>query len=180
MTEHEDVEVGRCIWTHLNLDCTKSYETNELLHQNWKKNVAKGEIGYKNDIDAEADLDEAVLDSSITLHAIKNPVSQIRVRMRILRHRAKTEYKKSLEHRREIRELKMTSALQTNFDRTSLNDCTWSFAHNLETRYTVTDFSTGPLPHFTVHQPWRGMLDNIHHEYRHLMLTHYLYECVNW
>ncbi|CBY42922.1 unnamed protein product, partial [Oikopleura dioica] len=122
MTEHEDVEVGRCIWTHLNLDCTKSYETNALLHQNWKKNVAKGEIGYKNDIDAEADLDEAVLHSSITLHAIKNPVSQIRVRMRILRYRAKTIYNKSLELRKQIRDMKMSSQLQSNFDRTSLND----------------------------------------------------------
>ena len=31
MTEHEDVEVGRCIWTHLDIDCTKSYETNAIL-----------------------------------------------------------------------------------------------------------------------------------------------------
>ncbi|CAG5110607.1 Oidioi.mRNA.OKI2018_I69.chr2.g4991.t1.cds [Oikopleura dioica] len=178
MTEHEDVEVGRCIWTHLNIDCTKSYETNELLHQNWKSHVAAGEIGYKNDIDAELDLDEKVLHSSITLHAIKNPVSQIRVRMRILRHRAKQLYGRTQSIREHMRDLG-SIRIKSNFERKSLDGCIWSFIHNLETRWTVTDFTLGPIPHFQVHKPWLGMLNNIHEEYKHMLLSHQLYQCIN-
>ena len=47
LTDHEDIELCRCIWEKLNVDCTKSWEMNEILHNNWKKHVEPGEIGYR-------------------------------------------------------------------------------------------------------------------------------------
>jgi chondroitin sulfate synthase len=144
MTEHEDVEVGRCIWTHLDIDCTKSYETNAILHQNWKKHVTPGEIGYKNDIDAKNDLDDKILKSAITLHAVKNPVSQLSVRMRILQHRAEVMFNQTLNHEK---------TMPGRFDRGRLNECMWEFIKNIDTKYTTSQFTLDPIPQLKLAQP---------------------------
>ncbi|CBY08158.1 unnamed protein product [Oikopleura dioica] len=144
MTEHEDVEVGRCIWTHLDIDCTKSYETNAILHQNWKKHVNPGEIGYKNDIDAKTDLDDKILKSAITLHAVKNPVSQISVRMRILQHRAEVMFNKTLEHEK---------TMPGRFDRGQMNECIWDFVKNIDTKYTTSQFTLDSIPQLKLVEP---------------------------
>jgi chondroitin sulfate synthase len=47
LTDHEDIELCRCIWEKLDVDCTKSWEMNEIIHNNWKKHVEPGEIGYR-------------------------------------------------------------------------------------------------------------------------------------
>ena len=35
MTEHEDLELGRCIQERLGVSCTRAYEANRLFKQNY-------------------------------------------------------------------------------------------------------------------------------------------------
>ena len=171
MTEHEDVEVGRCIWTHLNTDCTKSYETNAILHQNWKKHVKPGEIGYKNDIDAELDLDDEILRSAITLHAVKNPSSQISVRMRILRHRGEMMFNKTQEMQKMIRSSHGRMKEQ-------MNECIWDYVKNIDTKYTTSLFSMDPIPQLKLVEPFLTLIRQLKYVKKDMTLNHMLYQCV--
>ncbi|CAG5110184.1 Oidioi.mRNA.OKI2018_I69.chr2.g4611.t1.cds [Oikopleura dioica] len=171
MTEHEDVEVGRCIWTHLNMDCTKSYETNAILHQNWKKHVAPGEIGYKNDIDAELDLDDKILRSAITLHAVKNPSSQISVRMRILRHRGELMFNRTQELQKMIKSSHGRMKEQ-------MNGCIWDYVKNIDTKYTTSLFSLDPIPQLKLVEPFLTAIRQLKYVKKDMTLNHMLYQCV--
>ena len=46
MTEHEDLELGRCIQEKLGISCIRSYEANRLFKQNYDYNKQNDEERY--------------------------------------------------------------------------------------------------------------------------------------
>ena len=86
MTEHEDVEIGRCFFRHTGTNCNVSrsrdvrgpkyrfkaaYDSGRLFFQNWAKHVKPGGVGYKSDIDPINDLTNTTIDNAVIMHAVK-------------------------------------------------------------------------------------------------------------
>ena len=86
MTEHEDVEIGRCFFRHTGTNCNVStshgglelrqgvktaYDSGRLFFQNWAKHVKPGGVGYKSDIDPINDLTNSTIDNAVIMHAVK-------------------------------------------------------------------------------------------------------------
>ena len=84
-TEHEDIEICRCIWRYTSTKCTSS--RSKYFFQNWAKNVPLGGIGYKTNIDPTNDLTNYIIDSAIVMHAVKNPDTHTEIRKRVLAKR---------------------------------------------------------------------------------------------
>ena len=70
-TEHEDIEVSRCIWRWTDTTCTRAHDNGKYFFQNWAKKVKTGDIGYKPNIDPVDDLTNYIIDSAIVMHAVK-------------------------------------------------------------------------------------------------------------
>ena len=68
MTEHEDIELGRCVYHHANVGCTKSYEMAALFKNNYNVEETDSE-GLKP-------LFEEVAAHSATYHANKIQANQ--------------------------------------------------------------------------------------------------------
>ena len=71
MTEHEDVEIGRCFFRYTGTNCNTAFDSGTLFFQNWAKNVKPGGVGYKSDIDPNNDLTNQTIDTAIIMHAVK-------------------------------------------------------------------------------------------------------------
>ena len=84
-TEHEDIEICRCIWRYTATKCTS--HRSKYFFQNWAKNVPLGGIGYKTNIDPTNDLTNYIIDSAIVMHAVKNPATHTEIRKRVLTKR---------------------------------------------------------------------------------------------
>ncbi|CAG5102679.1 Oidioi.mRNA.OKI2018_I69.chr1.g417.t1.cds [Oikopleura dioica] len=170
MTEHEDVEIGRCIWNHIHKNCTTSYETSSLFFQNWRRDALPGEIGYKNNIDAEKDLKIKTLDNAISLHAIKQPESQKAVRIKILKRRIqKMIGKTALLRPRD----------SGNLVDKGLNDCVWHEVRNLNNEHAPAIYQNAPNPGSKLHKPWPEILRKTDTFIPGTQLHSTLYKCVN-
>ena len=65
-SNHEDIEIGRCIWKHTGNLCTSSAETQDLFYNNFQENRAH--VGS---------LSNHVLDVGIIYHPNKRPAYQV-------------------------------------------------------------------------------------------------------
>lgn len=80
-TEHEDIELGRCIWRRLGISCTNALDARNLFFNNFRHD-AKSEIGYYSNIKV---LDKRLARHAITLHPNKDPDFQRATHAAILR-----------------------------------------------------------------------------------------------
>lgn len=60
-TNHEDVELGRCILTHVNIDCTSAYNSKYLFYHHYGPRYS---FGY--------DFTPTIISHAFTLHPIRN------------------------------------------------------------------------------------------------------------
>ena len=65
-SNHEDIEIGRCIWKHTGNLCTSSIETQDLFYNNFQENRAH--VGS---------LSNHVLEVGIIYHPNKRPAYQV-------------------------------------------------------------------------------------------------------
>jgi len=72
MTEHEDLELGRCIQQRLGISCTRAYEANRLFKQNYDYNK-------QNDADRVKMFEEIATGSIATYHPNKEPAHQYQI-----------------------------------------------------------------------------------------------------
>lgn len=68
-TTHEDVEIGRCVRKFAGIQCTWSYEMQQILYQNYKED--KG--SFKNT------LKNKEVQKAVSLHPVKDPLYQYRI-----------------------------------------------------------------------------------------------------
>ncbi|XP_076443832.1 chondroitin sulfate synthase 1-like [Babylonia areolata] len=68
-TTHEDVEIGRCVRHFAEIQCTWSYEMQQILYQNYKEDQGS----FKNTLKSKA------VERAVTLHPVKDPVYQYRI-----------------------------------------------------------------------------------------------------
>ena len=86
MTEHEDVELGRCVHMAVGIGCTNSWEANQYFYQNFKRPEDIGEdgIGYLRNIDK---VEPKVLAKALSLHANKDMEYQYGLHSKIKKSR---------------------------------------------------------------------------------------------
>jgi hypothetical protein len=81
-SEHEDVEIGRCFWKHLNTSCTTAKDAPKLFFNNFKKDTGYFDnLGY---------ISRRTANRAITLHANKEPKYQILTSAILIRESMKT------------------------------------------------------------------------------------------
>ena len=71
LTEHEDIELGRCFYQHLSLTCTNAWDTPEIFWNNYRPRPLKPGQGSSWDNLDISKIKESVLDRAITLHSNK-------------------------------------------------------------------------------------------------------------
>ena len=74
----KDIEIGRCIWKHLNVGCTQSVETKDLFFNNFN-DVG---FGYKPRI---GQISKYLIRSAITFHPNKDPIWQFETYSQVIR-----------------------------------------------------------------------------------------------
>ena len=150
-TEHEDIEVSRCIWRYTDTTCTRAHDNGKYFFQNWAKKVKTGGIGYKPNIDPVGDLTNYIIDSAIVMHAVKvstivsfkvkgyigsdtnefvqRPSLQLEIRKRILSQRAKNLQVQIQELQRHVKLVLGQNSIKTKISTkqliATLRNCSW-------------------------------------------------------
>ena len=71
LTEHEDIELGRCLYQHLALTCTNAWDTPEIFWNNYRPRPLKtGASSSWDNLDV-AQMKESVLNHAVTMHSNK-------------------------------------------------------------------------------------------------------------
>ena len=96
MTEHEDIELGRCVRHHVGIGCTTSFEMENIFKNNYKI--------PETDKEQLKPLFESVAINSATYHANKQSVNQYRLHYAIIENKIKTliEYTSILQSQTEM------------------------------------------------------------------------------
>jgi len=91
-TNHEDVEVGRCVFKKLNLSCTNNLEMKEIFHHFYPHDLCSTNSGSK-------DCSFSLFSKSVTIHPLKTSRDMLRI------------YNLALKHQRHIQNYKVTEVL---------------------------------------------------------------------
>ncbi|RUS84155.1 hypothetical protein EGW08_008083, partial [Elysia chlorotica] len=99
-TSHEDVEIGRCVRKFAGIQCTWSYEMQQILYQNYKEE--KG--SFKNT------LKNKEVQKAVSLHPVKEPLYQYRIYNYLQASKVMLEHQRGVGLHRDL--AAMTSILQ--------------------------------------------------------------------
>lgn len=104
LTEHEDVELGRCVHTKVHIGCTNAWEAHKLFWQNFKKadQITSKDLGYFKNI---VDLEPEVLKKAVSYHANKDMAYQYRLYVNVLKSRIDTLQTENTKRSKMIRDI---------------------------------------------------------------------------
>ena len=104
MTNHEDVELGRCVYKSIGVTCTNSWEATKLFWQNFKRaeDITHLDVGYFSNI---VEAPKEVLKKAVILHANKDSAYQFKLFVDILKSRIDTLQENNLKLGIEVRRM---------------------------------------------------------------------------
>ena len=80
LTDHEDIELGRCIWRKLGIGCTNALDAKQLFFNNFRHDK-NAELGYFDNIKK---VDKWLARNAITMHPNKDPDYQRATHVNVL------------------------------------------------------------------------------------------------
>ncbi|KAK0057903.1 chondroitin sulfate synthase 1 [Biomphalaria pfeifferi] len=99
-TTHEDVEIGRCVRKFAEIQCTWSYEMQQILYQNYKEEKGSFKTTLKN----------KEVQKAVSLHPVKDPDYQYRIYNYLRSVKIMTEHQREVQLHRDM--ASMTELIQ--------------------------------------------------------------------
>jgi len=116
LTNHEDLEIGRCVWRLTGIGCTRAEDIDHYyFYQDYKKsNRDKFQSGFNKNINIGT-LKLETLDKSATLHANKDIFGQYQTKFKILNNKVTKLNEKIKKIRNEIEDSHNENRLELLF-----------------------------------------------------------------